>query len=248
MQKVTPYEIRLDDNIEIWRYIDISKFLDMLINSTLFFTRIDILEDNYEGTTPFHQKEFLKTLLNVPMEHSDRFEIFKREGDTYFRKHTAVNCWHLNDSESIAMWKIYLKTGEGIAIKSNYGRFVNSFVENHDTEIYIRPVTYGDYNQLEFGNFLYGEYFHKRQFFSYENELRAMVIKTPSAEEFEKLGGDYSLHKGLNGGVPIKVDLNILIEKIVLAPNTPEWIFNTIKSITQNYNYTFPIERSQMDN
>lgn len=247
MQKVIPYEIRLDDNVEIWRYIDISKFLDMLINSTLFFTRIDILEDKYEGTTPLHQKEFLKTLLNVPVDHLDRFESFKREGDIYFRKHTAVNCWHLNDSESVAMWKIYLKTGEGIAIKSNYGRLINSFTDNPNTKIFIRPVTYGDYNKIKFGNFLYGEYFHKRQFFSFEKELRAIIVSNPSKEELDKYGGELGLYSGLNGGIPVKVDLNILIDKIVLAPFTPEWIYNAIDTITKKYDYPFAIERSLME-
>ena len=247
MQKVTQYVEKLDDKVEIWRYIDISKLLDMLINSTLFFTSIDILEDNYEGTTPFFQKEFLKTIMNFPVEHSDRFESFKREVDIYFRNHTTVNCWHINESESVAMWKIYLKTGEGIAIKSNYGRLINSFIENHNTEIFIGPVIYGDYNKINFGNFLHGEYFHKRHFYSYEKELRAMIISNPSKEEQDKFGGELGLYNGLKGGIPIKVDLNILIEKIVLAPFTPEWIYNVIDSIIKKYDYSFLIERSQME-
>ena len=33
---------------------------------------------------------------------------------------TAVNCWHINEHESAAMWDLYLKSNEGIAIQSTY--------------------------------------------------------------------------------------------------------------------------------
>ena len=36
------------------------------------------------------------------------------------REEFAINCWHLNDHESAAMWKLYLKSNEGIVIQSTF--------------------------------------------------------------------------------------------------------------------------------
>ena len=39
-----------DDNTIIWKYLDLSKFLDMLLSKQLFMSRSDKFEDQYEGT------------------------------------------------------------------------------------------------------------------------------------------------------------------------------------------------------
>ncbi|MEG1313701.1 MAG: hypothetical protein RSD40_05245, partial [Bacilli bacterium] len=40
---------KLDNNTKIWRYMDFTKFLDLIINRKLYFRRIDLFEDPYEG-------------------------------------------------------------------------------------------------------------------------------------------------------------------------------------------------------
>ena len=42
----------IDDNKKIWRYMDFTKFIDILENEALFFTRSDRFEDKFEGTLP----------------------------------------------------------------------------------------------------------------------------------------------------------------------------------------------------
>ena len=39
-----------DDNIIVWKYLDLSKFLEMLLSDRLFMSRSDKFEDQYEGT------------------------------------------------------------------------------------------------------------------------------------------------------------------------------------------------------
>ena len=39
-----------DPNTIIWKYLDLSKFLDLLISEKLFMSRSDKFEDQYEGT------------------------------------------------------------------------------------------------------------------------------------------------------------------------------------------------------
>ena len=39
-----------DDDTIVWKYLDLSKFLDMLLSKKLFMSRSDKFEDQYEGT------------------------------------------------------------------------------------------------------------------------------------------------------------------------------------------------------
>jgi len=50
-----------DENIKIWRYMDFTKFLSFIDKETLFFTRVDQLEDKFEG-------RFAKYLFNPEIE------------------------------------------------------------------------------------------------------------------------------------------------------------------------------------
>ncbi|MFN8058144.1 MAG: hypothetical protein U0Q12_03205 [Vicinamibacterales bacterium] len=46
-----------DNNAYIWRFIDLPKFLDMLVPGSLYFTRGDMFDDPCEGMTPDEYKE-----------------------------------------------------------------------------------------------------------------------------------------------------------------------------------------------
>ena len=97
-----------EDNIIIWRYMNIEKFLSILENSELFFSRLDVLEDKYEGHLPKKNKDIIVNLSNE-----------KSVIDYYLslKKHCHVNCWHMNDEESAGMWSSYAPGNSGIAIK-----------------------------------------------------------------------------------------------------------------------------------
>ena len=42
----------LNGNRKIWRYMNLNKFLDLIINKHLFFTNISNLTDQHEGLLP----------------------------------------------------------------------------------------------------------------------------------------------------------------------------------------------------
>ena len=37
------------DNTIIWHYMNVFKFIDLINSCELYFTRLDVLEDKYEG-------------------------------------------------------------------------------------------------------------------------------------------------------------------------------------------------------
>ncbi len=50
-----------DENVKIWRYMDFTKFFSFIDKKALFFTRIDQLEDKFEG-------RFTKFFFNSELE------------------------------------------------------------------------------------------------------------------------------------------------------------------------------------
>lgn len=107
-----------DDSI-IWRYIDFSKYVDLLDSKCLFFPRLSVLQrhDPYEGSyIPLFCRQNMSQSMKKSLKKSDKM----------LPSSTFVSCWYLNDSESAALWKLFPKSDEGIAIKSTVGKLTAS--------------------------------------------------------------------------------------------------------------------------
>jgi len=130
-------------NTIVWRYMDFTKFVSLLDKKALFFTRADKLGDPFEGSHPkanITLREKIYKSDMVPLEYISN--IYK-----LLREFTVVNCWHISGCESAAMWQLYLKSNEGIAIQSTFKRLRDSFRdEKHD--IFIGKVQSVSYTHL----------------------------------------------------------------------------------------------------
>ncbi len=212
--------------------MDFTKFLNLLDKSALFFTRVDKLDDPFEGSCPEKVIKF----------YERKWDSKYPEGFfTHLNKFTAVNCWHLNEYESAAMWKMYLKSNEGIAVQSTFKRLRDSLRDKkHD--ILIGRVRYIDYDKLaEPENILLHPVIHKRKVFQHEHELRAVLQKPPPPKRF------FSTSTTIGDGIYVPVDLDILIDKIHLAPISPAWQFELLKSVMGKYQIDKAIIQSSMD-
>lgn len=91
-------------------------------------------------------------------------------------KYIAINCWHMNEHESAAMWKLYLKSNEGIAVQSSYNKLRDCIID--DEQVLVGMVKYLDYEaeHIDPGNIL-SAFVYKRKSFEHEREVRALVIK-----------------------------------------------------------------------
>ena len=54
-----------------------------------------------------------------------------------------VNCWHMGNFESEAMWRLYARERDGVAIKTVFGRFKDAFVGAQ--AVHASIVQYRDY-------------------------------------------------------------------------------------------------------
>lgn len=222
-----------NDTLKLWRYIELEKFILLIESSELYFCRADYFhkEDPFEGTFPRIEYE------NQLKQYGAEFirNIFKISS-----KDTFLNCWHLNEEENLAMWKLYSKNNKGVAIQTDIQSFKDAF-ENSDRDIFAGEVQYIDYEK----DYFYGRsgynyqwmntfsaYIHKRIIYDYEKEYRA-ICTDPKRKE--------------KNGINIKVILNKLIKKVYLAPNTATDHFNIIKDTINNYSSNIEVCYSSYD-
>lgn len=151
----------------------------------------------------------------------------------------------MNEHESGAMWSLYLKSNEGIAIQSTYKKLKNSIID--EQEIYLGIIKYIDYEKdyiASYGN-LFSPFVHKRKSFEHEKELRAFIMKWPS--DLMRKTNNYT-EETINGGISIKVDIEELIERIYIAPNAPKWFTNLVIKVVKRYGYDIEVFQSELNN
>jgi hypothetical protein len=239
-----------DENIKIWRYMDFTKFLSFIDKKTLFFTRVDQLEDKFEG-------RFTKYLFNPEIEEkatpNEKEKLRQyRDNSSKFnereRTALAVNCWHMNEYESAAMWKLYVKSDEGIAIQSTYSRLLNSFYDSDGYMLFVGTVKYIDYNKevIPVDNMFY-PYIHKRRSFEYERELRAII--TPSmitTNPSGKKGKAITLGRLPKEGVHIPINIPSLVEMVYVSPTCEIWFEDLVRSVLKTYQIEKIVKRSSL--
>ncbi|HEV2379605.1 MAG TPA: DUF2971 domain-containing protein [Terriglobia bacterium] len=137
------------------------------------------------------------------------------------RKLVLVNCWHMNPTESAAMWKLYAPGKQGVAIDSTFGRLRDSFSAAKEN-VHIGEVKYADFSDQSsrLGNaFLH--FLRKRRSFEHERELRALVYGTDVLDA--------------ETGLAITVDLATLIQTVFVAPVADAWFLKVVKSVAGKY-------------
>ena len=224
----------------IWRYIDFTKFVDLLLNEQLFFNRSDNFEDPYEGI--FRLKDY----ENTKQFWSDE-ELTKK---FYF-----LNCWHINNHQSDAMWKIFLDTKNGIAIKSSVKSLIESLKVSED-DVYIGEVYYRNYDEVTFDELMFekqnkiggrggslNQFSYKRISFEHEKELRLFHIDMPIPHAIKSgIPREPLTHKN------IKIDIKSMISEIVIAPFAEIWFKDLVEKIIFKSGFNLKVTKSELYN
>ena len=242
-----------NESVRIWRYMTFTKFMSLVDRAALYFARVDRLGDPFEGSYArknlsgdLRPEEMIQSYESIepgskwvgsaPMTPEHRAWSFN-----YGQRSTFANCWHMNDYESAAMWSVYSRSGEGIAIQSTYQRLRDSFTSpDHNQDVTIGTVKYIDYDRetVPESSVLY-PYLHKRKSFEYEHELRALLIDTLTAPPAP---GKY-----------IDVTLSSLIEAVYVSPRSSDWFTDLVRSMVagmaarHNFGRDVPVINSRLD-
>jgi hypothetical protein len=216
-----------DPDTIVWKYLDLSKFLDLLLSQKLFMSRSDKFEDQYEGT--FSEPTF-EEIKKLSTNNPDFLNYYKTH-----REKVAISSWHINEYESFAMWQIFTQNSEGLAIQSTVKRLQDALAPEKNYKLHIGEVNYIDYKKeyIPFDD-LFFPFLFKRKSFQYEREVR---IITDVADNNIKL----------NDGLKINVDISQLIEKIYIHPKSENWYKNLVIQLVKQLGFDFEIEKSDLE-
>lgn len=262
------------ESTTLWRYIDFGKFVSMLLTKSLYFTKVSKFNDPFEGaigimdnkssydksmifalvvaqlTAPNNNnsplppsKEITDKALKIVddlekgtisdedkaiVSNAQRLSSELEAHRTEKRDMIYVNCWHENEFESDAMWTLYAKDiTNAVAIKTTYQKLYEAL--NRDPLIDIGRVNYINFNKAFSSN--NSTQWYKRKSFSHENEVRAVLINETRREL---------------DGVPIDVDLDILIDSIYISPYAGNWFVDIVKDVLKRYNLDKRVFHSDM--
>lgn len=220
----------------LWRYMDFTRFVSLLDRRALHFSTPDHLGDPFEGS--FSKANHLLHPLVYGERGSPQVMATIQKTMEALRSRVAINCWHQAEHESAAMWKLYSREDDGIAVRTTCGRLADSFRCVED--IYIGKVSYLDYDTTPIPEASLSPFLCKRQEFSYEQEVRAVSLWLDKPSD-ESLGRAFS-----TVGVYYSVDLAVLIEEIRVAPYAPSWFFDLVRAVTSRYALEVDVLRSAM--
>jgi len=163
----------------LWRYLDFSKFEDLLVTSTLYFSRPDRFKDPFEG-------RFTQGNQSRPSQ-SDRIfrQLYRFQEDqgttsTYHdihRKVVFISCWHRNTHDTLNMWDAYTDSSDSVVVSTT----VAALQAHLPTTIMQHGVTYKPVNEprTEFSH--NSLFFYKPSEYAFEREYR--LLRSPAENE-----------------------------------------------------------------
>lgn len=197
----------------IWRYLDLHKFLYLIKHEELRFSAFDELSDPYEGRPTDEKIESIKQEIIKETDH--RESLAQREAEALGKFTTddtwGVSCWCKHRSKPL--WDLFTSNEAGIAIESTIGNVENS-LELPARDLHHGEVEYEFNDDLRRADDQLADVFHKPRSYISEDEYR------------------FALQENSNKYIPC--DINILIDKIYVHPESKGWIVNLVKDLVDD--------------
>ena len=225
-------------DVSVWRYMDLAKFLTMISTRSLYFPRADLLGDDFEGSvSQINADLYLENYRANPERYTTppRKEIYRN-----LRNYTYVNCWHMNECESAAMWSLYGRQKRAIAVKTTYAALADALPE----DAVLGMITYLDYrHNLIPANYIHMPYMHKRESFAHEMEVRGVLSNIPQE------GSDRTPLRApvRSSGISIPINLEALVHVVHISPKAPDWYEALLRDLLQRYGTPLELVRSHLD-
>jgi hypothetical protein len=249
-----------DPSIGLWRYMDFTKFVSMLEGRSLFFARTDLMGDPFEGSLTRAEAEARREFEERLRQAGEPMVLHGTVGPKVRAeiRNGIVSCWHMNEVESMAMWRLYLTGSEGVAVRSTFDRFVSSFPpfdgqdkglndDGTERELRVRvgTVHYVDYDGVTPDDV--PRILLKRRSFEHEREIRAVAMDRSWGNSPRFGPDDEPLTRFANGGDHVPVDLAKLISDVYVVPEAQGWFAELVKSVVRRYGFDFPVHQSDLD-
>jgi hypothetical protein len=192
-----------------------SRFEELVSTGCLWFTRLECLQDKFEGAIPKANLKPSTELVAREWPHTAQglngpqviAELFAEAVESAKPRH-LINCWYLGDDESNEMWNAYGSDPGSVAIRTHAGAVAKALHHAGSVlECFAGIVNYIDHeNQDVAMDHFLGPFFAKGHAFGFENELRFL---THTPEPIER-------------GLKIEVDVNRLCEQVFVRTDDKE--------------------------
>ena len=252
-----PYEYHTElstpsDDTILWRYMDFARFVNLLDERTLWFSRADQFEDPLEGSHTDAELAVLSTLPLIPETNENMGAQYIRMANA-MRKAGFISCWRADSSESLAMWDLYGKGSGIVAIKTTVGRLKAQFARI-EHRVFLAKVKYVDWGSLpgDDGNALV-MYTRKDLSYTHETEVRAIIwgiLSFPQKYEAEAsnvhaFGNVQVLEKEIPPlGVTVPIEPAELITEVIVGPREKPWVRGLVENVLRRYGLSISVSSS----
>jgi hypothetical protein len=256
-----------DMDLTVWRYMPLSKFLSLFTYQALWFSKLSVLEDQFEGMMPAATKRKMqadhhKMKKNFPPELHWQFDEMASRNENDSRELIVVNCWFIGESELYCMWEEYGLETEAVAIRSTVRQLFANIGVPHDAHAtHMGRVSYINHEAHVMSKYEANQG-HERAFikdaerYQHEKELRIITLNLKSRYCIKPDGNPYSEEeikgKNMNNhgapGLYFAVRLEQLISELVVSPNAEEWFYMLISRIIELNKFDIPVSRSKLTN
>lgn len=239
------------DDVIVRKYFEISKFVSFL-RSGIWFSRLDLFDDNYEGHVPeeiirdrMDSWEFTIDEEGPPFDVRDMF----RAEDDVVRKQSFVSCWRYGGKESSVFWDAYIGDQNGVAVQTTLEK-LESAMESADQDILIGKVDYKNYKgtRERFASDSIGRVFHKRFAFEDEQELRLLARQRINDHSVNWKGSKkFDVSIDADPGFNVTIDPDDLIEKVILPPSINERQITEVINLMDYHGISAEVWKSVLD-
>jgi len=193
--------------------MDFARFMQMIESRTLWFSRLDKLEDPLEGAHT--DAELAGIRKHVEQKRAKQLISLFRSA----RKDAYVSCWRAGKTESLAMWDLYGKGSGIVAVKSTAG-LLKEAVKSYEEAVFISEVRYFDWNEAPGLDNVLVACSRKDLSYQHEEEVRAVLIDSAPRQKV---------------GMAVSVDIDNLITEIIVGPREKEWVARLVEKIKKRY-------------
>ncbi|WP_147282151.1 hypothetical protein [Serratia marcescens] len=169
--------LNMDDmkELTLWRYLSHEKWLLLLEDNGLFFSKASKFEDKNEGYYDVEGKySILQELHPESIDVIDKARCIAQSIRDKAPEHTYISCWQNMSDESLRMWKEYVSDErEGVLVRSDIISLLLNIPKSLSEVITGKNCKYfaNDSENLNFNN----PFEYKRDLYSFESEYRLVL-------------------------------------------------------------------------
>jgi len=248
------------DETPIWRYMDLQRFVTLLVSQAIYFTKAaTYADDPWEGfckilapTTPLPAPGPDGTVL---LETTEQVHTsFANSVRPYLENpanHLYVSCWSAQQ-ESMAMWSLYGDSSRGLAIRSDVGSFKAALLfgltEDHYRSglvTYTEDIEKSPQSQVSLmetvplpggaslRRTMTSLGFLKRSCYNFEREWRCVLYQDARTDV---------------QGVDITCDLERLVTDVVIGPKAANYFKGVVEELMERFGLKKPVSASRLLN